>query len=64
MDRALIGLVIGAIVFALILLSSVWNSEDLRRFQELKNRRRFGGKRLSAGDQAEFDRLSRKYWWY
>jgi hypothetical protein len=33
------------------------------RLQELKNKRRWGGKKLSLEEQAEFERLTIKYWW-
>lgn len=56
--------VIGVVSLALIVLTSLWNKEDLQRLQGLKNRRRFGGKRLSSEEQIELEKLQRKYWWY
>ena len=59
-----IGLIVSAVVLVAIVGSSLWNSDDLKRYQELKNKRRFSGKRLPALELEEFDRLARKYWWY
>ncbi len=36
---------------------------ELLRYQALKNMRRWGGRKLSASDQTELDRLRVKYWW-
>lgn len=63
-DAFAMELLIGLIVLALIVVASMWNKEELKAYQALKNKRRFGGKRLSAADQAEYERLSKKYWWY
>lgn len=57
-------LIIGLIFLVLILCTALWNKDDLKRLQQLKNKRRFGGKRLSPEDQAELDRLQMKYPWY
>lgn len=59
-----IATIIGVATLAAIVLSFFWNKEDVKRLQELKNKRRFGGTRLSAGDQSELERLQRRYWWY
>lgn len=59
-----ISLVVGLIFAIAIAGSFVWNKDELARYQALKNKRRFGGKRLPPEDLAEFDRLTRKYWWY
>lgn len=64
MDKGAIGLIIGAIVLVGIVGASLINKDDLNRYQALKNKRRFGGKRLSAAEQDEIDKLARKYWWY
>ena len=57
-------IVIGGVVLVLILLVSMWDKEELQRFQALKKKRRFGGKRLSPADQQEYERMAKKYWWY
>lgn len=59
-----VGVIVGIVVIVLIALSSLWNKEDLNRLQQLKNKRRFSGRRLSADEANELDRLKRKYWWY
>lgn len=59
-----IAIIIGMATLAVIALSSLWNKDDLKRLQELKNKRRFGGKRLSADEQAELEQLQKKCWWY
>lgn len=59
-----IGLVVGVVVLVAIAGASLWNSNDLKRYQELKNKRRFSGKRLSPPELEEFYQLARKYWWY
>lgn len=59
-----IGLVIGLLVLVGIVSVSMGNKEDLARLQQLKNKRRFSGKRLPPAEMQEFERLSRKYWWY
>jgi FtsZ-interacting cell division protein ZipA len=64
MAAGAIGLIIGAIVLVAIVCSSLWNSEDVKRYQALKNKRRFDGKRLSAQELEELDRLAKRYWWY
>lgn len=60
----MIEFIVGLAVVLFILVISLSNKGDLKRFQELKNKRRFGGKRLPPDEQAELDRLSRKYPWY
>ena len=60
----MIEFIIGAVVVALILIVSLTNQGDLKRYQELKNKRRFSGKRLPADELAELDKLARKYPWY
>jgi hypothetical protein len=56
----------GAVI--LIVLTIAWafvrSKGDLARLQLLKSRKRFGGKRLPPSEQAELERLSRKYWWH
>lgn len=64
MDKAAIGLLIGLVVLVCIVGSSMSNREDLQRLQQLKNKRRFSGKRLPPDELEELDRLARKYWWY
>lgn len=56
--------IIGSVFLALIVLSALWNRDDLKRLQHLKNKRRFSGKRLPADEQKELDRLQVKYPWY
>ncbi|MGY1408371.1 hypothetical protein ACW5EG_02125 [Luteimonas sp. A611] len=56
--------VIGVVFLLAIVAASLSNSGDLDRFQQLKNKRRFSGRRLSSDEQAEFDKLARKYWWW
>lgn len=56
--------IIGFVFLVLIVLSALWNKEDLKRLQQLKNKRRFRGKRLSTDEQQELDRLQVKYPWY
>lgn len=63
-NSSAIATIIGVATLVAIVLSFFWNKEDVKRLQELKNKRRFGGIRLSAGDQRELERLLRKYWWY
>lgn len=58
------GFIIGAVLLILLVLASLYNKGDLDRYQQLKNKRRFSGRRLSASEQEEIDRLSRKYWWW
>jgi hypothetical protein len=57
-------IIVGAIFAIAIACSSLWNKDDLARYQALKNKRRFSGKRLQPDELAELDRLTRKYWWY
>jgi hypothetical protein len=56
--------VVSLAIFAAIFLTSLWNKEDLNRLQKLKNKRRFGGKRLTTEEQGELEKLQSKYWWY
>lgn len=60
----MVPILIGIVFFVLIVLSSLWNKDDLKRYQELKNKRRFSGRRLTPDEQAELDKLMVKYWWY
>ena len=60
----MIGIVISLIVLLLIVGASLYDKEDLQRLQTLKNKRRFGGKRLPLHEMPELDKLQRKYWWY
>jgi hypothetical protein len=64
MDKGAIGLIIGVIVLVGIVGSGLMNKDDLNRYQALKNKRRFSGKRLPASEQEEIDKLAKKYWWY
>ena len=58
------GLIIGAIFLVAIILASLSNREGLKRYQQLKNKRRFSGKRLPPEELEEFNRLAKKYpWW-
>lgn len=57
-------LLIGIAVLVLIVCAALWNKGDLKRLQELKNKRRFSGKRLPPDELAEFENLARKYPWY
>jgi hypothetical protein len=63
-DGAAVGLVVGAVVLVAIAGASMWNTDNLKRYQELKNKRRFGGKRLSLPELEELNRLAKRYWWY
>lgn len=60
----MVGFIIGAFVLVAIVASSLTNKDDLNRYQQLKNKRRFSGRRLSLDEQSEIDRLARKYWWW
>jgi hypothetical protein len=42
----------------------MYTKDDLKRLQELMNKRRFGGKKLPIAEQQELDSLAKKYWWY
>ena len=58
------GFIIGIIVLIAIVAASLTNKDDLNRYQALKNKRQFGGKRLSDSDKQEIDKLATKYWWW
>ena len=60
----MVGIIISLIVLLLIAAASWYDKEDLQRLQALKNKRRFGGKRLPLDELQELDRLQKKYWWY
>lgn len=60
----MIEFIIGAIILLAIVGASMTNKDDLKRFQSLKNKKRFSGKRLSLGEQEEIAKLTTKYWWY
>lgn len=62
--KVVVGLIIGVLVVAGILASSLQNKGDLKRLQELKNKRRFSGRRLSVEEAEELNRLQVRYWWY
>lgn len=64
MDKTVVGLLVALVVLVGIVGASMWDREDLQRLQQLKNKRRFGGKRLPPHELEELDRLARKYWWY
>lgn len=59
-----IPLLVGLVVVVAIVGSALSGKEELARYQALKNKRRFSGRRLPPNEQAEFDRLAKKYWWY
>ncbi len=60
----MIGLVVGAIILIGIIGASLSGREELDRYQQLKNKRRFSGQRLTPEEQEEMNRLSQKYWWW
>lgn len=60
----MIEFIVGLVFVVLILIVSLTNKSDLKRYQELKNKRRFSGKRLPSEELAELDQLARKYPWY
>ncbi|MFV0594837.1 hypothetical protein [Shewanella sp.] len=60
----MIAFFIGAFVLVAIIGISFSNKGDLDRYQQLKNKRRFSGKRLTPSEQQEIDKLARKYWWW
>ena len=60
----MIGLIIGAIFLIGIIGASFSNKGDLERYQQLKNKRRFSGKKLTLDEHAEMNRLAQKYWWW
>lgn len=60
----MIAIIVGAIVLIGIIAASLSNKGDLDRYQQLKNKRRFSGKRLAPQEKEEIDRLARKYWWW
>ena len=60
----MIEFIVGLVVVALILMVSLTKKGDLKRYQELKNKRRFSGKRLPPDELAELDKLARKYPWF
>ncbi len=55
---------VGGILLALVVVAAMNNRGSLKRYQELKSKHRFGGKRLPPEEQAELDELRKKYWWY
>lgn len=63
-EQSVVGFIIGIIVFIAIVAASLTNKDDLNRYQALKNKRRFGGKRLSDTEKEEIDKLAAKYWWW
>lgn len=62
--KAMIAIVVSAVVLAIIIVVSLTNSDDLKRLQQLKNKRRFSGRRLTADEEQELNRLLVKYPWY
>lgn len=60
----MIEFIVGLVVVALVLIVSLTNKGDLKRYQELKNKRRFSGKRLPSDELAELEKLARKYPWH
>lgn len=60
----MITFVIVLVVLIAMIVASMSNRDDLNRYQQLKNKRRFGGKPLSPSELEEIERLSRKYWWW
>lgn len=63
-NSATIAAIIAIVILAAITLSSLGKKENLKRLQELKNKRRFSGKRLSGEEHTELENLQKKYWWY
>lgn len=63
-DSATTAAIIGVVILAAVALTSLWNKEDLKRLQALKNKHRFSGKRLSRDEHTELENLQKKYWWY
>lgn len=59
MANGSIGLFVSAVVLVAIVGSNLWNKDDLKRYQQLKNKSRFGGKRLPAAEQEELNSLSK-----
>jgi hypothetical protein len=62
--KEFVAIVVGIVVVLVIVISSMSNKGDLKRLQDLKNKRRFGGKRLPIEEQQELDNLAKRYWWY
>lgn len=60
----MIGIIVGIIVLVAIVGASFSNKDDLDRYQQLKNKRRFSGKRLTQEEQEEMNRLAQRYWWW
>jgi FtsZ-interacting cell division protein ZipA len=60
----MIGIIIGAIFLIALVTAGLSNRGDLDRYQQLKNKRRFSGKRLTPDEREEMARLARKYWWW
>jgi len=57
-------LLIGLVFFALIMLKYATGSKEGRdRYYELENKRRYGGKKLSPEDHAEWSELCKKFKW-
>lgn len=62
--KALVSIAVGLVVLLVVVVSVCLSQRDLTRLQELKNKRRFGGRRLLPVEAEELDRLLRKYPWY
>ena len=57
-------LLIGLVFFAIIMLKYATVSKEARdRYYELENQRRYGGKKLSPEDHAEWSELCKKFKW-
>jgi len=57
-------LLIGLVFFAIIMLKYATVSKEARvRYYELENKRRYGGKKLSPEDHAEWSELCKKFKW-
>lgn len=57
-------LIVGAFFCIAIIFASLGSKDDLGRYQQLKNKRRFSGKKLTPDEKEEADRLAKKYWWW
>ncbi len=62
--KTTIGVFVALVIIAIVAISSLLNRDELKRLQELKNKRRFGGKALPQAEAEELNALQRKYPWY
>jgi hypothetical protein len=58
-----VGFVIALIFFVAIIIAYASDKEGRDRYYQLEHKRRFGGKKLSPEDQAEWEKLCRKFRW-